>query len=225
MSINLLELMENSALEALKLHREVKIKKLKMKPNFNLKLSEVKIEENISILTLNVNKIKNKFEELDFHLRRSRPSIICLQETGRQINNKKIHINGYSVDEVLKSENGLGLLIGIRKDTNLIPKVLQKDNNFILFSVKNQTTKILIANVYKHNGSFKKRTKEKIMQALDKYKSNINYSGIILVGDWNSTPEHVLKEFSKNGMSIYATKVPTKGTRYRKKPKKNQKSY
>ncbi len=126
---------------------------------------------------------------MEVHLNKHRPSIICLQETRRLNTDKRIHINRYSIEEVPIGDTGLGLLMGIRNDSNLIPKVTFKIENIIAMSVKNYNTNLIVINAYRNNkGSARKETMESIVEILKKHK-NDNITGIIVTDDWNSLPD------------------------------------
>ena len=198
---------------------DIKIKSTRRKPvhNGRLENKENKFMEETSILTLNINKLRKKVTELDYHLREARPSIICLQETRNKPEDKHIHINQYRCEEVRQSEKGAGLLIGIRKDTNLIPKVLDKSDNVIAISVTNKTTTIVVINVYKHSsGETKNETIEIVDRLLKKYESNPKYSAVTILGDWNQQPNEVTGQLRRRGCPVFATNAPTKGTRIKK---------
>ena len=53
-----------------------------------------------SIITLNINGIKSKYNELLMLLQQRKPDIICLQETKKLVTDKRIHINGYQIHDV-----------------------------------------------------------------------------------------------------------------------------
>ena len=193
-----------------------------VKPSKNNSIKSYKEKENkfieeTSILTLNINKLRKKLTELDHHLRNIRPSIICLQETRNKPEDKFIHINQYLCEEVRQSEKGPGLLIGIRKDTNLITKILHKSDNVIACSVSNQTTSLVVINVYKHaSGETKNETMNIVNGLLKKYESNEKYDAVTMLGDWNQQPGEITRQLRRQGCSVFATSAPTKGTRIKK---------
>ena len=200
------------ALNALKTLLKLRVKKLKMKPNFNFSKKSKNNVTKMSILTLNTNNLKNKVEELEYHFRKEKPSIVCLQETCRPNINKGIFFTGYSVDEVPVSDTGLGLLIAIRKDLDLLPKIISKTENVIAVSVKNATMKMIVVNLYRPNsGPGRKQAMAEVIEIFNNYKDK-NYE-IIVVGDWNSTPEEVIRMLGKANVNAFANNVPTKGTR------------
>ena len=196
---------------ALRVHFDAKIKELSLKVNKTSR--NMRHYENTSILTLNINHIKNKLEELSFHLRKHRPTIICLQETGRLATERHIHINGYRIEEIPVGEKGLGMLIGIRKDVNLIPKIIEKTENLILFSVKNRDTNLVIGNIYRRNsGNERKATYEKVVKLFDDYKDE----NLILLGDWNTEANILLKRLEKDKIEAFTNNLPKRGTRVKR---------
>ena len=211
-------------LKALKALYGVKIRKLKMRYNEELKEKVKKIVKPITILTLNINNLKNKVEELSEHLNKFAPSIVCLQETRRKDITKGIRLFGYQVEEVPVSETGLGLLIAVRKDSGLIPKVIKKAENYIIISVKNEATKLLVVNIYRHNkGAARKETMQDIVQCLNEYENKELINGVILAGDWNSTPEEILRICERAHVKAFTNDVPTRGTRIKKNRRRTKK--
>lgn len=98
----------------------------------------------------------------------------------------------------------------MRKDSDLIAKIEEINDNLILFTVKNEKEKLTIANVYRHNsGEIRKYTSEDVIRIFNKYKD----SNLILGGDWNTTPENQIKELVKSKCRCYTNKLPKKGTR------------
>ena len=41
--------------------------------------------------------------------------------------------------------------ISIRKDSSLLVKMLDVDDNYMVMSIKNNNTSIIVVNIYKHN--------------------------------------------------------------------------
>lgn len=205
----------NKVLKSLKYLNSLKIKKLKMRPNNSLKNKDKEHTEELSILTLNINNLKNKVEELDWHLQREKPAIVCLQETGRQNTDRKIFFSGYSVDEVPVGDTGLGLLIGVRKNIDLVPKVILKTENVMAFSIKTIKSKMIVINLYRPpRGPERKQALIAVSDIFRKYEEK-DYK-IVAVGDWNSTPQEVSRQLEKALVNCFTEQVPTKGTRIRK---------
>lgn len=99
---------------------------------------------------------------------------------------KNIHINGYMTEKIRSSNTGLGLLIDIRKNTNLIFKIPEKDNNVIGFTITNNIATIEIITVYKHgSGLIKKFFFNVITKLLSKYENNKKIDYILICDDWN----------------------------------------
>ena len=172
------------------------VNKLKMKVNKEVKIKNKVNIESTTILSLNINRIKNKIEELNYYLNDSRPTVICLQETGNKMEDKNSFIEGYKTAEMKAGNGGLGLLIGVRKDCDIDCKVVEKNEGYILIKIKNKDFKLYILNIYiKTSGILKKRTMEDIARLFKKYKED----KIIAVGDWNQVPDRVIKFMTMNG--------------------------
>lgn len=196
---------------------DITVRLSKNKTHKVIEARENKFMEETSILTLNINKLRRKLTEIDYQLRETRPSIICLQETRNKPGDKFIHINQYRCEEVRESDKGPGLLIGVRKDTGLITKILDKSDNVIAFSVSNQITKMVVINVYKHaSGETKNETMKIVKDLLKKYEENKNYDAVTILGDWNQQPGEITGQLRRFGCPVFATSAPTKGTRIKK---------
>ena len=164
-----------------------------------------------SIMTLNINGIKSKYNELMMLIQKRKPDIICLQETRKMVKDNRIHINGYIVHEVPAEGTGLGLAIGFRKDSGLSCNVIESKNDLILASVKGNNSNIVIGNVYR--SADPERKKMTTLRVVDTFNRYLNKTNCLIVGDWNETPEVLIKKFLKKGVQTYATGAPTKGTR------------
>ena len=210
------------ALRSLKTFLRLKIKKLKMRPNFGL-IKRVKPDTSqVSILTFNINNLKNKVEELDWHLQKEKPTIVCLQETRRPNIDRRVYFNGYSVDEIPVGETGLGLLIGVRKDLDLSPKIITKTENIIAVSVNTTSGKLVVINVYRANsGPARKQAVAEVTEIFSKYENKD--CQVVAVGDWNSSPEEVMRQLKKANIPIFADNVPSKGTRIKKNRRRTKK--
>ena len=133
------------------------INKLKIKENKDIKIIKKLNVEDTTIVSLNINKIKNKAEELNYYLNVYRPTVICLQETGNILDSNNTHLSGYRTLEVKRQNGGLGLIIGIRKDCEIISKIIEKNDFFLLMMIKNKDVKLYVLNIYvKANGSLRK---------------------------------------------------------------------
>ena len=134
-----------------------------------------------SVLSLNINGIKSKYNELLMLIQRRVPDIICLQETRKLVTDRRIHINGYIVHEVPSMETGLGLLIGVRKNSGLDLSIVESNNDMIIASVTGTNTSIIVGNVYKspHLDSGK-ATVQRIANLVGKYSKKTD---CLLAGD------------------------------------------
>jgi hypothetical protein len=101
-----------------------------------------------SVITLNINGIRSKYNDLMLLLQQRKSDIICLQETEKLVTYKRIHINGYFVHEVPASGTGLGLVMGFRKDSRLSCNVIESYDDIIICSIKGIHSNILAGNVY-----------------------------------------------------------------------------
>lgn len=160
------------------------------------------------VMTLNINGIKDKFNELLLLLQQRKPDIICLQETKKLVSDKRIHINGYIVHEVPADGTGLGLVMGFRKDSEIPCNVVESSCDVILASINSN---IIIGNIYRSPNS--ERGKATTLKVVDIFNKYCNKSDCLLAGDWNETPEVIINKLLKKGVQAYANYAPTKGTR------------
>jgi endonuclease/exonuclease/phosphatase (EEP) superfamily protein YafD len=164
-----------------------------------------------SIITLNINGIKSKYNELLMLLQQRKPDIICLQETKKLVTDKRIHINGYQIHDVPAQGTGLGLAIGFRKNSGLQCNVIESSEDVILASINGNNTNTIVGNVYRSpNPEKMKVTTLKVVDVFNRYLNKIN---CLLAGDWNEVPKVLIKKLLKKGVQTYATCAPTKGTR------------
>lgn len=164
-----------------------------------------------SIISLNINGIKGKYNELMLMLEKRKPDIICLQETLRKETDKRLHINGYLVHEVPAVETGLGLVIGFRRESGLKCNILESKYDSILALVKGKFSDLIVGNVYRSpNPEKNKVTTIRIADILKKHSIKTD---CILVGDWNEIPSKMTRKLLNNGVQVYTTHAPTKGTR------------
>lgn len=163
-----------------------------------------------SVMTLNINGIKSKYNELMLLLQQRKPDIICLQETKKLVTDKRIHINGYLIHEVPASGIGLGLVMGFRKDSGLSCNVIESHDDIIISSIKGMNSNIIVGNVYRSPNPIKmKETTLRVVDNLNKYSNN----NCLLTGDWNEIPRVLTKKLLKKGIQVYTNDAPTKGTR------------
>ena len=105
---------------------EASYRELSLKRNISLENKTKKESQFCSIISLNINGIFGKLEEVSFFLELNKPDVICLQETKSPCANKRVHMNGDLIQEVKTSnDSGLGLILGL-KDFTAPKKILKK---------------------------------------------------------------------------------------------------
>jgi exonuclease III len=188
----------------------IELKQQFLKRNLNLESMQARVATNVHVLSLNINGIRNKLEELHYLLSKKKPDIICIQETKRTIHEKKIFLKGYNSYESQSDSIGLGMLIAVKTSSMLTMEILESDQDFILATVKGQGIHCKILNIYRsHDAVRRKKTMEKVF-------NTVNTAGdkeILLVGDWNGTPDMMIKSLSNKGANIFGAGTPTRGTR------------
>ena len=183
-----------------------------MKRNAELETQEGNIEDT-SVLTFNINKLRKKHEELAYNLNKHRPTIVCLQETHVQANDRSTYIHGYRIEEVRAGDSGNGLITAVRNDCNYNSRLLEKSENTIVTAFTSHNTKFVVANVYVPcNGQRRKQVKEEIKTIFQKYKTE----QLLVVGDWNQEPSKTVKMINRIGINVYHAQVPKRGTRIRR---------
>ena len=183
------------------------------KKNRVIKRRVKKESEDLTILTLNINSVDTKREELTYQLSKHKPTILCLQETHRSGNGKKLFINGYKVIETYESnDNGnLGMAIGYRNDSDILVDIKEKTDNIIVISVKTKVGKIIVGNIYVPcTGRKRKAGLKEAADCLSKYNKNEKYRGVVILGDWNQDPEKTKTLIGRQGMEIYTNTCPKK---------------
>ncbi len=129
-------------------------------------LEQVKKEENFftNVITLNINGIKSKYNELLMLIQRRKPDILCLQETKKTAIDKRTHINGYVVHEVpAKPSKGLSLAICFRKEANLTFNIIFEDSNLLTALFSSDKHSSIIGCIYRpHDSKGKKSLLSKI---------------------------------------------------------------
>jgi exonuclease III len=206
---------------------------LNLRVVFNISLSLIKtgklwdennkskeVPDNMTVMSININSIEHKVEELNEILKRDKPTIVCVQETRRKDSFKKLYIPGYEIVEVLVNPetSSRGLVMGVRKDSGWLVKVLKADDDIILISATSRKNKVIIGNCYVNNGTQKKKKNlVEVNRIIQKYKDNTKIAGTVLIGDWNTTPEKLVGLIKKLGNTIHTQTVPKKGTRINSK--------
>jgi len=129
---------------------KAELKLLKCVKNDDLPEVNYSNMDKTKILSLNINCLKYKIEQLNYYLESRKPTVICLQETRRTDKSKKIHLNGYKIIEIVKTENNncRGLLIGVRTDSDFLINTVKFSDNILGISLKNRNKKIELYNIY-----------------------------------------------------------------------------
>lgn len=208
------EAQKDLVLQKISSELDVNLKELNMVVNHSVKNKDVDSESsrNLTVLTLNINRMNGRKEELAVLLSRLKPDIICLQETHVGSSEKKTYIPGYITFEVPEGNDGLGLLVGYRKKSDLTIAVKKTDPNFVCFYAFVKGAKVMICNVYRsltRPGILKKVDKQ-VVELAEQCEQNCPF---IAVGDWNCQPDKTLRRFANGKAFVEASFAPTKGTR------------
>ena len=199
-----------------KLNAKAKEQLLKRRPDLELVSG---VTKHISkVMTLNINGITGKLEELQMLLERNKPDVICLQETKRVVNGKKLHINGYIIYEVPAEDSGLGLLMGLRNGSGLQFHILESNRDAIVASIRGRDASVVLGNIYR-SPSRKSEANHLVANMLRKYSKESNF---LLVGDWNETPDVMTRVLNRLGIDVWSNNAPTKGTRIMKNRKRTK---
>jgi hypothetical protein len=199
---------------------EVKAREQSLNRRPDLESSSNGVSQLSSVMTLNINGIKSKTHELMMLLQRCKPDIICLQETKKMVNDKRIHLNGYLVHDVPSDGTGAGLAIGFRKGSGLSCNVIESSQDVILASVSGADSNVIVGNIYRSPDP--ERMKETTMKVVGIFKTYFNKSNCLLVGDWNETPNVLTSKLLKKGVQVYAPGAPIRGTRVFKNRKRTE---
>jgi exonuclease III len=170
----------------------------------------------INILTLNVNGLKAKKEEVWDKLNQFKPTIVFLQETEMKDMEKKTWIPGYKVFEIYNDlENkSRGLLVAILNNSDIIVNHIKNYDNIIVMGMKCKSGNFIIANIYNHcSGINRKNTLKDVSDILAKYSKDTSIGGVIIAGDWNAKPEEIRLKLNKHNINAYINSAPKEGTR------------
>ena len=209
-------------IELIKFEEELKTKldavliRLRWKKIPSKELVESSIHTKIDILTLNVNGLKAKEEEVWDKLNQLQPTIVFLQETERKEMEKRLSIPGYKSCEVYQDlENkSRGLLVAVRNSVDLIVNNINNYDNMIVMEIKCKEGNFIIANVYNPcKGPNRKITIKNVADILKKYEKDTNTQGVIVAGDWNAKPEEIYSQLSRIGSKSCIDSCPSEGTR------------
>ena len=121
---------------------------------------------------------------------------------------QSLWLKNYQIIEVLASENGHGLCIGVRIDMDVQVQVITKTENILIVKLYNEKSELCIGTIYRHNQGVNRR---KTLQKLQGMIEKLNIPTII-AGDWNSTEEEI-KYNLEGTLFITIAGDNTKGTR------------
>ncbi len=195
---------------------KAEVRQLKGEVDPNWSPPEYKPLRNISVMTLNINNLGKKLIELQMLIERTLPTIICLQETRRGPGRKKLYLPGYRISEVPADPDtgGVGLLIGVRADANLIVRMISTSTGRMTAIVTAKEGSLLLMNIYgKANSQLWKQTALEIAKDLESVVNKETFIGAIAVGDWNRSPEDIEKCLRKLGTQVFIESCPKFGTR------------
>jgi hypothetical protein len=64
--------------------------------------------------------------------------------------------------------------------------------------------------VYHHNKDpLRSKTREDVIRVFGKYYDQPT----VIVGDWNQTPQDLIKQLEKSKLKVFSTNAPSRGTR------------
>ncbi|KAM0685409.1 hypothetical protein COBT_003382, partial [Conglomerata obtusa] len=107
-------------------------------------------------------------------------------------------------------DGGLGLIMAIKNNSGLILNPYELMSDYIISELKSNKKKVILGNIYCSNQLPRARQTLKKVEELFKENSS---KDVILVGDWNKTPEELINKLVKKGVQVFPTCVPTNGTR------------
>lgn len=199
----------------------IRLKRQSLKRNLALENQPTRRSKCASIMTLNINGMSFKIEELYMLLNRYKPDIVCMQETKRSEYCKRLYLIGYTIFELPAGSSGLGLLIATRNKSKLDINILDTNIDCIIASIKGEGMRLNVVNIYRsHDAERRKATMKKV---LDHLKGSPDQDTVI-VGDWNATPDMMLKSISSKGVRIFGFDAPKKGTRISKRRRRSRKA-
>ena len=186
--------------------REVSIKK---KP---IRLQKSKAKEEISVLTVNINGLKNSLAELRVLIAKMHPDVVCIQETRRIGGSNPTTIAGYTTIESPYGEKGTGLLTAISNRAGLIVKRVSVRENWLSTVVLGKKGQIDVINTYRHNGSEQRGIT--MAEIANHMKENrVRNIPSVAIGDWNGLAHDCAKTLQYHGITAIAENAGKKGTR------------
>ena len=174
----------------------------------DLVLQNIKLSNKNKIIRghLNINSIRNKFEQLKV-IFKDRIDILMISETkiDSTFPESQFFIEGYSKPYRLdRTKHGGGILIYIREDIaskNLKHYCFPNDIESMLLEIKFRNKKWLLCGGYNPNKNSINYFLEHIGKALDTYLGK--YDNIILLGDFNCEESNTVMETFFDTSRIY----------------------
>ncbi|ELQ74334.1 Apurinic/apyrimidinic endonuclease [Trachipleistophora hominis] len=178
-------------------------------PTVNLKPIQNK-RNSIKAITFNINGFRNKSEEVYAFLDRRRPDILAMQETLLSEERYRTYIPGYTTIEAKMTdrEGGRGLLLSVRNNRGLRLSEYKSDPNYLAgiiegLDMQKEKFSMLIINVYAScDSKTKRQTIQQVCRLVERELQRQKFKEIIMLGDWNDTPEKTYNRLTKQGMAF-----------------------
>lgn len=200
--------------ERLRHNLGAKLKKQTLQKNENvIEFDFSESQRNLNILSLNINGISGKMEEFNYLLYNQMPEIFCLQET-KYLKSKNLYFPNYDTLQVKGELNYRGLVLGVKKSSGLRITTETVDDDILGIKIKCINDEFFFYNIYRPcEGSERRSVTEKLAKILRKHKEKSQK--VIMVGDWNTTPEYLKKHLAYKNAYVAIENVPKRGTRLR----------
>lgn len=159
----------------------------------------------ITVLTLNVNHVQNKENEL---INRRLPEVVCVQETYSD----KLKIMNYTTHSLKNELQPYGLILLVRNDIKDYSELIQDEHNQAIKVKLNQDT-LIIANIYMYHNNDTRQAQEFFFK---EFTIKHRDTPIVAIGDWNSTPDDNNLLLANNHKKIHIKKpsrISTQGAR------------
>lgn len=165
----------------------------------------------IRALTLNINGMKAKKEELEAHLEEHPAEILCIQETHAGESDRPMYLQRYVTHEARSRETGRGLLIGVRKGSGVVLlDCVESSPNLLCAKLLLGSGRLTVANVYMPcQATEKKRAMERLKDVL----LGDPPAKVVALGDFNTPPGELLTRLMNKGVRMFGEMLPNSGTR------------